>query len=403
MALALPAIPALAQTPPEKTIVVSPAVGEVIDAAEKARFGLFPNYAADDFVEARFVRALTADSTITLRTRLRDGRQVNRTCLPVELVAVHDIIQRRLQELGDAAPVAAAPAGALPGPAAPVAPGTTPEVIGRSYSVELTSGNRFIGVLRGSTPQELEFETKDLGSVRVQRSNLKEFALLTTEQARRGFDDVGNGNRLFFGPTARNLRRGEGYVQNIDVFLLSANYGISDNFSMGVIATFIPEAGSDNLFGLTPKASFPVADKVRLGAGALVLFSGGSTAGVVYANGTLGSADNNLTAGLGYGFSGFGGFARTPVVMLGGATRLGRRISLLDETYLLHYSDTYQSSTGVGGIAGVRVAGPRISGSLGLMYTYESNSDTYYGYNGSNSYSEAYPYAEVTFRFGRVK
>jgi len=404
LVLAAAGISARAQSAPaERTVVVSPAVGEVIDAAEKSRFGLFPNYAADNFLDARFVRSLTPDSALTLRVRQRDGQVLNRPSLPVEFAAVREIIDRRLRELGQAGP-AAAPLAPEPAPAPSYgAAGSRPEVIGQSYSVELKSGNSFVGVLRTAGPQELEFETKDLGTVRVQRANLRDLVQLTDGQARRGYDYVGNGSRLFFGPTARNLRRGEGYVQDVDIFLLSANYGVTDNFSMGVIASFLPGAGSYNLFGLTPKLSFGVNDNLRVGAGAMLIFVGGYTGGVTYANATVGSADNNLTGGVGFGFSGSGGFGSTPVLMVGGATRVSRRISLMNETYLVRYSDTYSKTTGLAGIAGLRVAWPRISGSLGLMYLHTSYDEQYTYSRISQNYTDALPYAEVTFRFGRVK
>ena len=269
--------------------------------------------------------------------------------------------------------------------------------------MEVRSGNRFMGVLQAASAEALDFDTPDLGRVHVLRTNLREMVLLSAEQARTGRDYVGNGERLFFGPTARNLRRGEGSVQDIDVFLLTANYGISDNFSMGVIATFIPQAGSDNLFGLMPKASVPLSANVRVGAGALVLFAGGEAAGVTYANATVGSADHHLTGGLGFGFSGGGGFGSTPVLMVGGATRVGRRISLVDETYILHLSDGNTSATGVAGIAGLRVTWPRISGGLGLAYLGFSYNDSYSSSRISNSAVEAFPYLDVAFRFGKVK
>ncbi len=388
----------LPPAPAGRVLAVHPAVGPVIDAAEKARFGLFPNYATDDFQEARFLRSLTPDSALTLQTSLRDGRQLTRACLPVEFATMHDVIERRQRELGAGQPQ---PLATAPLPVA--AAGSTPEEPGRSYSVEVRSGNRFMGVLQAASDEALDFDTPDLGRVHVLRTNLREMVLLSAEQARTGRDYVGNGERLFFGPTARNLRRGEGSVQDIDVFLLTANYGISDNFSMGVIATFIPQAGSDNLFGLMPKASVPLSANVRVGAGALVLFAGGEAAGVTYANATLGSADHHLTGGLGFGFSGGGGFGSTPVLMVGGATRVGRRISLVDETYILHLSDGNTSATGVAGIAGLRVTWPRISGGLGLAYLGFSYNDSYSSSRISNSAVEAFPYLDVAFRFGKVK
>lgn len=297
----------------------------------------------------------------------------------------------------------AAPVPGTPVPAvasAATAPGEA-EVLGRSYSVEVVSGTSFIGVLTATSPEELTFQTKDLGLITVKRANLKQLAALTPEQTRNGFDYQGNGNRLFFAPTARNLRKGEGTVQSIDIFLLGVNYGITDNVSMGALFTWVPEAGSDNFFALTPKASFAVSERTHVGAGALIFFQGGTAITLAYGNATYGSADNNVTAGVGYAFVG-GNSVNTPVFLLGGAKRVSRRVSLLNETYILNVSDSFDRATLVGGIAGVRVSGQRLSGSLGLMYGYFNYRSR--GYSG-DSYSDfgAYPFAEVTYRFGRVK
>ena len=289
-----------------------------------------------------------------------------------------------------------------PAPALPATGTTAPgEVVGQAYSVELASGTSFTGVLTATSSDELSFQTKDLGTVTLKRANIKQLTALTAEQTQKGYDYLGNGNRLFFAPTARNLRKGEGTVQCIDIFLLGVNYGISDNISMGALFSWVPGAGSDNLFALTPKASFPVSERTRLGAGALIFFQGGTTFTLAYGNATYGSADNNLTAGVGYAFVG-GNYVNTPVFMLGGAKRISRRVSLLNETYILSVNDSYSRATLVGGIAGVRIAGQRLSGGLGLMYGFYSYSNRRYS---GDSYSDgsAIPFAEVTYRFGSVK
>ncbi|WP_143080087.1 hypothetical protein [Hymenobacter arizonensis] len=276
------------------------------------------------------------------------------------------------------------------------------EVIGLTYTVELVSGTSFIGRLTAVSAEELTFETTDLGLLTVKRPNIKQITLLTQEQARLGYDYLGNGNRLSFAPTARNLRRGEGTVQNIYIFLLGVNYGITDNFSMGALFTWVPEAGSENFFALTPKVSFPVSgDKVHVGAGALIAFQGGNTFTLAYGNTTYGSADNNVTAGVGYAFV-RGEYFNTPVFLLGGATRVSRRISLVNETYILTVKDQFDRATFVGGIAGLRMSGQRLSGSLGLMYGLYSYSNSRYGSN-EDSDGGAIPFAEVTYRFGRTK
>lgn len=295
-----------------------------------------------------------------------------------------------------------APAPQVLGAAAPAGPSMgTGEVIGLSYNVELKSGTSVVGVLTAASANELTFQTKDLGLLVLKRTDIKQLTLLTAEQARLGYDYQGNGNRLFFAPTARNLRKGEGTVQTIDIFLLGVNYGITDNISMGALFTWIPEAGSDNLFALTPKISFPVSERTRLGAGALVFFQDGTNFTLGYGNATFGSADDNLTAGVGYAFVG-GDYVNTPVFLLGGAKRVSRRVSLLNETYILSVKDNYDKATFVGGIAGVRVSGQRLSGGLGLMYGYFNYSSRRYS-GDAVSDGGAVPFVEATYRFGQVK
>jgi hypothetical protein len=271
------------------------------------------------------------------------------------------------------------PAPTLP-PAAEAAAALPGEVIGQSYSVELRSGTAFVGTLTAITDLALTFDTHDLGTVTVQRANLRQLTLLAAGQARRGYDDVGNGTRLFFAPTARNLRKGEGYVQDIDVYLMGLNYGITNNISVGVLVPIIPGLGL-NIFAITPKVSVPVSEKFNLGAGVLYASAFGFGAGIGYGVATYGSADTNLTAGLGYAFAN-GEASSTPVVVVGSAVRVSRRLFLIDETYIVQQ--------GVGGVLGVRLAAARASGSLGMLY--------------ATGLGGIYPaYLEFAYRIGHVK
>ena len=374
LTLVLPGLSAFAQAPAERVLVVSPVVGEVIDGAEKARFGLFPYYAADDFREARFVRVLAPDSAITLRTRLRDGRQLARSFSQAEFQATRDGIERRQREL-DASPPA------TPGMPAVAAGPATPELMGRSYSVELRSGTLFTGVLQSISAEALEFNTKELGVVRVLRTDLKRLELLTASQAAKGYTDAGNGTRMFFAPTARNLRRGEGYLQDIDIYLIGVNYGVTDNISVGALVPVIPGLGA-NVFAFTPKVSAAVTDKFNLGVGVLYARAFSYGAGIGYGVGTYGTADDNVTVGLGYGFADGFGTSSSPVVLVGGAKRVSRSFSLLNETYIV--------SGGFGGLIGGRLQGGRYGGSLGFIY---------------GSFADGiYPaYLEMTYRFGKHK
>ena len=279
----------------------------------------------------------------------------------------------------------------------PVAPALPAEVLGQTYSVELKSGTSFTGRLQTITGESLTFSTRELGVVTVQRSNLRQYVQLTQSQVRRGLDYVGNGTRMFFAPTARNLRKGEGYVQDINVFLVGANYGITDNFSFGLLVPIIP-IPTVFVVAATPKVSVPVTEKFNVGAGVLYVvataFGHSGSAGVGYGLATYGTADSNVTFGLGYGFAG-GDVSSSPVAVVGGNLRVSRRLFVVNETYI--------ASGGLGGLLGVRVAASRASGSLGLLYSNSRNINGDLNGNFTPAYFEfAYRLGKVTQRGGQL-
>ncbi|RIY12909.1 hypothetical protein D0T11_04060 [Hymenobacter rubripertinctus] len=386
-AICLLAVQARGQDVPARVLTISPVVGEVIDAREKATYGLFPTFSANDFQEARFYQNLSADSAVHLRVQLRDGRVVLRPHTSAELSAVRQTIETRRREL------AAAPAAPVAGVEAAA------DSVGRRFRVTLRTGTAFDGEMTARRPRQLEFLTKDLGVVLVERANILRLQELNSELAKRpaNWYDIGNGSRLFFAPTAWGLREGEGYLQDISLYFLGANYGITDNFSMGGMVSMLPGLPLRNQFlALTPKFSAQIAEKWHVGVGALYLrvpdFDLTDTSygvGLLYGTATYGSADNNLTAGLGYGFAG-GNIGSTPVLQLGGQKRISRRVSLITENYIIA-----NSSAGMGGLYGAKINWKRTS--LGLAAAYVI---PYEGDYAVSSYVVPV-FIDFTFRFGK--
>ncbi|HEX8428144.1 hypothetical protein [Hymenobacter sp.] len=375
-------------TPPAtRPLVVNAAVGGVIDAQEKATYGLFPYYSADNFVEARFEQLLAPDSTIRLRTQLRDGRTILRPFSAAEFAAMRTSIETRLQEISRLSPTQA---------------GTTAltDSIGRRFRVLLRTGTAFDGELTARRPTQLEFMTSDLGVVQVERTNIARLEELTSNVARRpaNWYDIGNGNRLFFQPTARNLRRGEGALQTLNLYVLGINYGITNHVSMGLLASVVPGIPLEyQVLAFTPKVSGRLSEKWYAGAGALYLRAFETSAGILYVNTTYGSADNNLTLGLGYGFFD-DEIGTTPVVQIGGQTRVSRRVSLISENYIIA-----DSEAGLGGLYGVKINWRRTSLGLGAVYVAVYR-DSQNSYDSSPRVFSSYViplYYDFTFRFGK--
>ena len=328
-------------------------------------------------------------------------------------------------------PTAPAPAAPVPTTPAAAPAANDPYVLGRTYRVETMQGTSFTAALVSISLTTLEFEAPELGRIKLERAQIRRADLQggapVGVAARPGYYDIGNGNRLFFAPTARGLRKGEATLQSVNLFLVGLNYGVSNNFSIGGYLSVVPGlAITDQFLAITPKLSFPISEKLHAGAGLLYIrvptFDSDSNfgAGIGYGALTYGGADDNLTLGLGYGFV-QGGDANevgtTPIVQIGGQKRLSRRVSLVSENYLIA-----ESEAGMFGLYGIKINWRRTSLGLGAAYVYT------FGYEETSSYT-SYPgtgppvtvtqknkvpasggstyilpvYYDFTFRFGKVK
>ncbi|MBC8081948.1 MAG: hypothetical protein H7Z21_01945 [Hymenobacter sp.] len=352
---------ALAQQPlPDSTvrlITASPLVGPVIDRQEKATYGLFIYYAADSFVEATIEQSLTPDSSLTLHTRLRDGRTVRRPFSAAELTAVRTAIAARQQ----LAPRPQLERNRL-----------VPSLrhTARWAHVELRDGTEFDGELLARYRKHLELLVADSGLVVVERDSLTRFTShapprrLTTRFA------VGNGYRLVLAPTARNLRRGEAYLQQLDGIVLGTGYGFTDYFSVGVLFSALPPLPPSSQFLLVvPKLSVRLSEQWHVGGGLMYArvpkldeeFSAIRT-GIGYGIVTYGSPDDNVSVGLGYAISKTG-IDNTPVLHYGAQKRISRGWALVSDNYLL-----INSEPGTLGLFGARFAARRMSAGLGGAY-----------------------------------
>lgn len=102
-------------------------------------------------------------------------------------------------------------------------------------------------------------------------------------------------SRYFFAPSSYNLKRGELYYQSVMFFTHDVQYGITDDFSVGMGTTLITIP-----FYVTPKYSFKINEKNRVAVGdMLILGTWGIRAwgNLAYATYTYGTNDRNITLG----------------------------------------------------------------------------------------------------------
>lgn len=250
---------------------------------------------------------------------------------------------------------------AAPAAAQSTAPDTTVR------ELRLADGSRIYGRVVAADDERVTVET--LGGVRMELAR----AQIRSDVAARG--RVVNGEmwledphatRLFFGPTARAVPRGEGYFGVYELFFPFVTYGVTDRFTFSAGTPVIPET-IGKIFYIAPKLEVVRTPTASAAIGVLALFVteevDAGSAGLLYAVGTFGSSDQSVSAGATVPFvatSGGSEVIRHPGFMLGGESRLSRRTKFLSENYFV-------PSEGVALLSGgVRFFGERLSADFGL-------------------------------------
>lgn len=173
--------------------------------------------------------------------------------------------------------------------------------------------------------------------------------------------------RYFFGPSGIPIKKGKGYYQNVLITTNFANYGLTENISIGGGFEFISTVSGTPIWFLTPKIGFDISDNIHVGGGFIMAgFAAEATATLAYGVFTVGHAETNFTLGAGYGLIG-GELSRYPAIMISGTHRVSKSIALLTENYVIPIiGDTIYF-----GIQGVRIMSAKNSFDLGALFSPE--------------------------------
>jgi len=221
--------------------------------------------------------------------------------------------------------------------------------------LNLNDGSVYFGAIVELKDNNLVFRT-DIGGLNIPFYKIESLETVPKDKIIRGkywFPNP-NATRLFFAPTAKMLKKGEGYFADYYIFFPSISYGITDNIILGGGCSLIPGLPLHRqILYFTPKIGINANLIFDLAGGALVIkipdFDDGEsnpTVGIIYGVGTLGEAEQSLTLGLGYGFVGEQ-LADNPMMMIGGETRIARHLALVSENWILPGVDNPLISYGV--------------------------------------------------------
>jgi hypothetical protein len=229
------------------------------------------------------------------------------------------------------------------------------------YELTLKDGTRVQGYLEQDTPERVTLRT--VGGARLEVPRADVVSLKPADgriQDGRYLRADANPTRLFFGPTGRAVKKGEGYVGTYQAILPFVQYGITDRISIGGGTPIFFGAGSLP-FWVTPKVQVYNSPRVSSSIGVIHFLNiDGNNLGIAYSATTIGTTDDALTVGLGWAYDRDERDSDgAPVLMIGGETRVSPRTKLITENYI------FDGGGFVSG--GVRFLGESLSADFGIL------------------------------------
>jgi hypothetical protein len=270
-------------------------------------------------------------------------------------------------------------------------------------TLALKDGTTLIGRVVAEDPAELQVVTLEGLSVRVPRAAI--VSLWEHAPARPGEFERSDPNhsRLMFAPTARPLRKGEGYFSDHYVLFPGVGVGLTDQLSLSGGVSTIPAVGlEEQVFYVSPKVGFELSNELAVALGAAYAGNGGGEgAAAAFALATLGRPQKSLSVGVG-----FAGTRETeydvrsrsgrdvwrwrekPIVLLAGTLQLSKSVALVSENWLLPGEPLSEQPFGLA----LRFFGDRLSADVGFVIV-------------GSVVEEGFPipWLSVSYRFGRAR
>ncbi len=255
--------------------------------------------------------------------------------------------------------------------------------------VVLTDGSRLVGTIVKENDTTLTVRTTAGVELELARGAVASVELRAPAEppapAGREFSEP-NDTRLMFAPTGRPLRKGDGYFSDHYVLFPGFAYGLTDNLSVSGGVSIVPGLGLDEqVFYVSSSVGRRLSSKAAISLGGVYATGGDSNeaGAMLFGVAGFGSSDRSLSVGLGLAATRneefhyhepTGNYLRSerrwsfrdsPVLMLGGTLRVGKRLSLVTESWLV-LGDDFELSQQPLGVA-LRFFGDRLSVDVGLV------------------------------------
>lgn len=221
----------------------------------------------------------------------------------------------------------------------PAAPQVAVTLAGATDELVLRDGTHAYGQVERVDGAVVTFKTTAGAAIQVNAAEIVSLRPVTGRIVAGEFRRADpNPTRLFFGPTARSLKQGEGYVGVYEIVLPFVQVGITDRVSIGAGTPLIFGDGSAHPFWITPKVQVFERASTQASVGVMHFLNvGDGTLGIAYVVGTRGTSDSAITGGIGYAYErSYDTSNGAAVVMIGGEHRVRRGMKVMTENYVFN-------------------------------------------------------------------
>ena len=212
--------------------------------------------------------------------------------------------------------------------------------IGNNYSFEIKDGSNRSGRLDSLNTVYYYINNPSIGVDRISIKSVSKVKAIKLNKD--GYFSNPHYSRYFFGPSAIPHPKGEVYWNNIWLEYNTIQYGVTDNFSVGMGGLLFTSLSGYPTLLPNAKYSFKLNEKSHIAVGGLMLVintsSKTSSASLPFVVYTYGDSEANISFGGGWAHEKTSGWSNRPTGYIAGIKRVARNWVVQGEAYLLNNS-----------------------------------------------------------------
>jgi hypothetical protein len=202
--------------------------------------------------------------------------------------------------------------------------------------LEIKDGSTLIGKIESEDSTYISFNLLSNAIIKIEKSTIlnRETVSSKIQNGEYWIEDP-NKTRLFFAPTGRGLKSGNGYFSVYEIFFPMVAFGVLDYITISGGMSLFP--GTDfQLVYLAPKITPFQNDKYAVSVGDFfVKFPDDKDyLNILYTVGTISFNKGAITFGVGYET-----YSKNPIFLIGGELRISRYAKLITENWFIADSD----------------------------------------------------------------